>query len=60
MIIVPNWRKPESWKDADKNVKWVKLLKHNKVYGRSTMNNLEKHRKIKKIRKENKIMIYDV
>ena len=54
---VTNWRRPESWKDADDNVPWVKLLKHNKLYGRSTMNNLEKHFKNKKIREDGKKII---
>ena len=41
-------RKALNWKDADKNCPWVKRLKHNKIYGRSTMKVLEKHYKIKK------------
>ena len=44
----------KTWKDAEKKIKWVKLLKHNKLYGRSTMNVLEKHYKVKKIRRDNK------
>ena len=43
-----NRRRAINWKDADENCPWVKLLKHGKVYGRSTMNVLEKHFKIKK------------
>lgn len=57
VFIIPNWRKPESWKDADENVHWVKLLKHNKLYGRSTMNNLEKHFRNKQIREDGKKIV---
>ena len=49
-----NRRRAINWKDADENCPWVKLLKHGKVYGRSTMNVLEKHFKIKKLREESK------
>ena len=49
-----NRRKAINWKDADENCPWVKRLKHGKVYGRSTMNVLEKHFKIKKLREESK------
>ena len=52
-----NRRKPLNWKDADENCTWIKRLKHGKVYGRSTMNILEKHFRIKKIRKESKQLI---
>ena len=48
------YREPENWKDADTNSRWVKQLKHNKIYGRSTMNVLEKHFKVKQIRRESK------
>lgn len=44
----------KTWKDAEEKIKWVKLLKHNKLYGRSTMNVLEKHYKVKKIRRDSK------
>ena len=47
-------RKALNWKDADENCPWVKLLKHGKIYGRSTMNVLEKHFKVKKLREESK------
>lgn len=61
-IVVPykngynriRYRKPEDWRDADINSRWVKQLKHNKIYGRSTMNVLEKHYKVKKLREESK------
>ena len=53
-------RKPINWKDADENCPWVKRLKHNKVYGRSTTNVLEKHFKIKQIRKESKDLTNNV
>ena len=43
-----------SWKEFASKNKWVKMLKHNKLYGRSTMNNIEKHNSIKKIREETK------
>lgn len=56
-IIIPRWRKTSSWKEADEKCSWVKLLKHGKVYGRSTMSVLEKHYKIKKIREESKKLI---
>ena len=52
--IIPNIRKPNSWKEAEEKCKWVKLLKHGKVYGRSTMNVLEKHFKVKKLRQESR------
>lgn len=52
-----NRRKPLNWEDADENCPWVKRLKHNKVYGRSTENVLEKHFRVKKIRKESKRLI---
>ena len=53
-IKMYNRRKAINWKDADENCPWVKRLKHGKVYGRSTMNVLEKHYKVKKIRRESK------
>ena len=49
-----------TWKDAEENIKWVKLLKHNKLYGRSTMNVLEKHYKVKKLREESKNITREV
>lgn len=52
-------RKPINWEDADENCPWVKRLKHNKIYGCSTMNVLEKHFKIKKLREESKKLIKD-
>lgn len=48
-----------SWKEFASKNKWVKMLKHNKLYGRSTMNNIEKHNSIKKIREETKKSIND-
>lgn len=56
-IKMYNRRKAINWKDADENCPWVKRLKHGKVYGRSTMNVLEKHFKIKKLREESKKLI---
>ena len=53
-------RKALNWKDADENCPWVKRLKHGKVYGRSTMNVLEKHFKVKQIRKESKDLTNNV
>ena len=45
---------PESWREAEEKEKWVKMLKHNHVYGRSTQNVLEKHYRVKHIRSESK------
>ena len=59
-ILIPcddGYKIPETWKDAEKNSRWVKMLKHNKIYGRSTMNVLEKHFKVKKLRQESKDII---
>ena len=56
-IKIYNRRKAINWKDADENCPWVKRLKHGKVYGRSTMNVLEKHFKIKKLRENSKKLI---
>ena len=56
-IKMYNRRKAINWKDADENCPWIKRLKHGKVYGRSTMNVLEKHFKIKKLREESKKLI---
>ena len=53
-------RKPINWEDANENCPWIKRLKHNKIYGRSTMNVLEKHFRIKKIRRESKKLINDL
>lgn len=53
-------RKALNWKDADENCPWVKLLKHGKLYGRSTMNVLEKHFKVKKLREESKKLISEL
>lgn len=50
----------KTWKDAEEKIKWVKLLKHNKLYGRSTMNVLEKHYKVKKIRRDSKNITREV
>ena len=44
----------KSWNEFLKNNKWVKLLKHNKLYGRSTMNNMEKKHTNKRLREESK------
>jgi hypothetical protein len=40
-----------------KTERWAKKLKHGKLYGRSTMANIEKHRKVKKIRQESKELV---
>lgn len=45
-----------SWKEFIDKCKWTKLLKHNKLYGRSTMNNMEKHKANKTVRRESKKM----
>ena len=50
----------KTWKDAEEKIKWVKLLKHNKLYGRSTMNVPEKHYKVKKIRRDSKNITREV
>ena len=49
-----------TWKEADEKCRWVKLLKHNKLYGRSTMNVLQKHFKVKKLREESKDIMREV
>lgn len=43
-----------SWVDMADRERWVKMLKHGKLYGRSTMSNMEKHKTVKTIRKESK------
>ena len=43
-----------SWVDMVSKEKWTKMLKHNKLYGRSTMNNMEKHKANKAVREESK------
>lgn len=52
-----NRRKALNWEDANESCPWVKRLKHGKVYGRSNMNVLEKHFRVKNIRKETKKLI---
>lgn len=52
--ILLHGHKLRSWREADEKVAWVKMLKHGKVYGRSTMSVLEKHFRIKKLRKESR------
>jgi len=42
------------WREMVSKERWAKKLKHGKLYGRSTMGNIEKHRKVKKIREESK------
>lgn len=42
------------WREMVSKERWAKKLKHGKLYGRSTMANIEKHRKVKKIRQESK------
>lgn len=42
------------WREMVSKERWAKKLKHGKLYGRSTMANIEKHRKVKKIREETK------
>ena len=55
-----NRRKPHDWKDAEEHCPWIKRLKHNKIYGRSTMNVLEKHSKVKKLRSESRRLISSI
>lgn len=43
-----------SWKEFTEKTKWTKLLKHGKLYGRSTMSKMEKHKANKAARKESK------
>lgn len=45
------------WREMVSKERWAKKLKHGKLYGRSTMANIEKHRKIKKIRQESKELV---
>lgn len=42
------------WREMVSKERWAKKLRHGKLYGRSTMANIEKHRKVKKIREESK------
>ena len=52
------WSSDEpDWREMVKTERWAKKLKHGKLYGRSTMANIEKHRKIKKIRQESKELV---
>ena len=48
-----------SWVDMADKERWMKRLKHGKLYGRSTMNNMEKHKIVKAVRKESKRMCYE-
>jgi hypothetical protein len=45
------------WREMVSKERWAKKLKHGKLYGRSTMANIEKHRKVKKIRQESKKLV---
>lgn len=47
----------ESWKEFLHRVRWAHMLKHGKLYGRSTMNNVEKHISNKKVREESKQLV---
>jgi hypothetical protein len=42
------------WREMVSKERWAKKLRHGKLYGRSTMANIEKHQKVKKIRQESK------
>ena len=42
------------WREMISKERWAKKLKHGKLYGRSTMANIEKHRKVKRIRQASK------
>jgi len=46
----------DSWVDMASKERWMKKLKHGKLYGRSTMNNMEKHKTVKAVRKESRRM----
>lgn len=43
-----------SWDDMARHERWIKMLRHGKFYGRSTMNNMEKHKANKAVRKESR------
>ena len=45
------------WREMVSKERWAKKLRHGKLYGRSTMANIEKHRKVKKIRQESKELV---
>ena len=47
----------KTWDEYLKKNKWLHLLKHNKTYGRSTMNNMEKKKSNKRERVESKKII---
>lgn len=49
-----------SWVDMADKERWMRMLKHGKLYGRSTMNNMEKHKAVKAVRKESKRMCSEV
>jgi len=42
------------WREMVSKERWAKKLRHGKLYGRSTMANIEKHRKVKRIRQASK------
>jgi hypothetical protein len=46
--------KESDWREMVSKERWAKKLKHVKLYGRSTMSNIEKHRKVKRIRQSSK------
>ena len=49
------YNSPESdWREMISKERWAKKLRHGKLYGRSTMANIEKHRKVKRIRQASK------
>ena len=48
-----------SWVEMVSKERWAKKLRHGKVYGRSKMSNMEKHRKIKSVRKESRRICAD-
>ena len=48
------WRPVKNWVEAMERCKWVKMLKHGKIYGRSTSNVIWKHERVKQLRKESR------
>ena len=50
-------RRDNTWVEFLQNNKWLHMYKHNKVYGRSTMNNMEKKKANKTERREAKKII---
>ena len=45
------------WREMVRTERWAKKLRHGKLYGRSTMANIEKHRKVKRIRQDSKELV---